>query len=111
MYQVNVKSFKNKTPLELLLSFLDEETGGVLGMRSFIDTIEFKALNVGFALDEGIASPNEVFSVYYAERSIWSKCLSSSWDFFFIVNIFFFRGCTKMYRSSWSWFTFIKKYS
>lgn len=49
----------------------DEETGGVLGMKLFVHTDEFKALNVGFALDEGIASPNEEFPVFFAERTIW----------------------------------------
>ncbi|KAG4068365.1 hypothetical protein HA402_007885 [Bradysia odoriphaga] len=49
----------------------DEETGGVEGMRVFVHSDEFKALNVGFSLDEGIASPNEVFPIFYAERSIW----------------------------------------
>lgn len=42
-------------------------------MKLFVHTNEFKALNVGFSLDEGLASVNEVFPVYYAERSIWSK--------------------------------------
>ncbi|XP_031625543.1 aminoacylase-1-like [Contarinia nasturtii] len=59
----------------------DEEVGGYLGMAKFIDTDEFKALNVGFSLDEGIASPNEVFNVYYAERTIWQiefKCHGQS---------------------------------
>ncbi|XP_017492783.1 PREDICTED: aminoacylase-1-like [Rhagoletis zephyria] len=49
----------------------DEEIGGVEGMRVFIKSNEFKKLNVGFSLDEGIASPDETFPVYYAERSIW----------------------------------------
>lgn len=49
----------------------DEELGGKLGMEKFVTTDDFKALNVGFALDEGIASPTEVFNVYYAERTIW----------------------------------------
>lgn len=51
----------------------EEETGGIGGMKEFVDTEEFKSLNVGFSLDEGIASPNEVFSVFYAERAIWRK--------------------------------------
>lgn len=50
----------------------DEETGGIAGMKVFVHADEFKALNVGFSLDEGLASANEVFPVYYAERSIWS---------------------------------------
>lgn len=49
----------------------DEEVGGYLGMAKFVTTDEFKSLNVGFSLDEGLASPVEEFSVYYAERTIW----------------------------------------
>lgn len=49
----------------------DEETGGVAGMKVFVHSDEFKALNVGFSMDEGIASPTEVFPVFFAERSIW----------------------------------------
>lgn len=40
-------------------------------MMQFVKTKEFKDLNVGFSLDEGIASPTDVFHVYYAERSVW----------------------------------------
>lgn len=40
-------------------------------MRLFVKTEAFRRLNVGFALDEGIATPDEVFSVFYAERSVW----------------------------------------
>lgn len=49
----------------------EEEIGGVDGMQDFIHMREFRALNVGFSLDEGIASPTDVFNVYYAERCIW----------------------------------------
>lgn len=49
----------------------DEELGGSLGMMGFSTSDEFKALNVGFSLDEGIASPTDVFDVFYAERCIW----------------------------------------
>lgn len=59
--------------LYIFSNLIDEETGGELGMRVFINTAEFRALNVAFALDEGIASPTDVFSVYFAERSIWSN--------------------------------------
>lgn len=51
----------------------DEEIGGILGMKTFVNTTEFEALNVGFALDEGIASPTEEFPVFYGERSIWCR--------------------------------------
>ncbi|XP_038214771.1 aminoacylase-1-like [Zerene cesonia] len=56
----------------LHLSFVpDEEIGGVDGMKKFVHTPEFKALNIAFALDEGMASPTEEFIIFYGERSIW----------------------------------------
>lgn len=56
----------------------DEEVGGILGMMTFSTSDEFKALNVGFSLDEGIASPTEVFDVFYAERCIWEVSYQST---------------------------------
>lgn len=54
------------------ISFVpDEEIGGVLGMKDFVHTKDFQALNVGFALDEGVACPAENFYMFYGERSIW----------------------------------------
>lgn len=49
----------------------DEEIGGLLGVKEFVKTDEFRALNIGFSLDEGIASPTDDFPVFYAERAIW----------------------------------------
>lgn len=49
----------------------DEEIGGELGMGLYVNTDHFKSLNVGFALDEGIASETDVYSVYNAERNPW----------------------------------------
>ncbi|NXD16166.1 ACY1 protein, partial [Nothocercus nigrocapillus] len=46
----------------------DEEVGGHKGMEMFVQRPEFKALNVGFALDEGLASPSDTFSVFYGEK-------------------------------------------
>ena len=58
--------------ITLLLDFrLDEEIGGTDGMMKFAKSPEFRALNIGFSLDEGIASPTDVFPVFYAERSVW----------------------------------------
>lgn len=37
----------------------------------FVKTVDFRNLNAGFSLDEGIASPGEQFSVFYGERSVW----------------------------------------
>ncbi|XP_014725113.1 PREDICTED: aminoacylase-1 [Sturnus vulgaris] len=58
----------------------DEEVGGHKGMEMFVKRPEFKALNVGFAMDEGLASPSDTFSVFYGERSPWwikVKCMGS----------------------------------
>lgn len=51
----------------------DEEVGGEKGMGYFVTTPEFKNLNVGFGLDEGIASPDESYNLYYGERTLWRK--------------------------------------
>lgn len=40
-------------------------------MKKFVKTNDFKSLNVAFALDEGMASPNEEFVVNNGERCIW----------------------------------------
>ena len=41
--------------------FEDEEIGGALGMRKFVQSDVFKAMNVGFALDEGKINGFSVF--------------------------------------------------
>ncbi|CAG8578983.1 10716_t:CDS:2, partial [Scutellospora calospora] len=48
-----------------------EEIGGKDGMGYFIESDDFKKLNVGFALDEGIANPNDALRVFYGERVLW----------------------------------------
>lgn len=66
----------------IYLTFVaDEEVGGFHGMRPFVKTDVFKSMNVGIAIDEGIASPTEVFNVYYGERTVWEikfKCNGQS---------------------------------
>ena len=43
-------------------------------MRKFVVSQEFKKLNIGLALDEGLASPTEEIPVYYGERNVyWVK--------------------------------------
>lgn len=49
----------------------DEEIGGLLGMKLFVQTEEFRNLNVGCALDEGAPSPLDFFLVFDGEKSIW----------------------------------------
>ncbi|KAH9691084.1 M20 dimer domain-containing protein [Citrus sinensis] len=49
----------------------DEEIGGFDGMAKFVESNEFRELNVGFVMDEGQASTNDDFRVFYADRSPW----------------------------------------
>ncbi|XP_028680864.1 aminoacylase-1-like [Erpetoichthys calabaricus] len=63
-----------------LLFVPDEEVGGHKGMETFIQHPEFKALNVGFSLDEGLANPEDKYTVFYGERNPWwitVKCTGS----------------------------------
>ncbi|XP_043499995.1 aminoacylase-1-like [Polistes fuscatus] len=55
------------------ISFLpDEEIGGKLGIKEFVHSNNFKAINIGFALDEGIVTSRIVtFYILNGERSIW----------------------------------------
>ncbi|XP_054275221.1 aminoacylase-1 isoform X1 [Macrosteles quadrilineatus] len=65
---------KNNQKLKRTIHILfvpDEEIGGLEGMKLFIESEDFKNLNVGCALDEGIASPDESYQFFYGERPIW----------------------------------------
>ena len=59
----------------LYLSFLpDEELGGADGMRKFCVSQEFSNLNVGLALDEGLARDDDDMTVFYGERHVlWTS--------------------------------------
>jgi len=39
-------------------------------MGCFIKSDEFAQLNIGLALDEGIASPDDSYHIYYGERTM-----------------------------------------
>ena len=54
-----------------LLYVPDEEIGGSDGMAKLVNTTEFASLNVAVALDEGLASPSDSFTVFYGERVPW----------------------------------------
>lgn len=44
-------------------------------MKAFLNCAEWKELNVGFALDEGLANPIDEFTVFFGERMPWcNKC-------------------------------------
>lgn len=40
-------------------------------MARFVTTNEFRSLNVGFTLDEGLASIDDVIPLFYCERAVW----------------------------------------
>ena len=43
-------------------------------MAKYVLSQEFKQLNIGLALDEGLATPDDVIPVYYGERNVfWVK--------------------------------------
>ncbi|XP_019175505.1 PREDICTED: aminoacylase-1-like isoform X1 [Ipomoea nil] len=67
------------TPLRNVhISFVpDEEIGGFDGMAKFVESQEFKDLNVGFVLDEGQASPTDEFRVFYADRVPWHMTIKA----------------------------------
>ncbi|EFA81878.1 N-acyl-L-amino-acid amidohydrolase [Heterostelium album PN500] len=50
---------------------LDEEIGAGQGMEPFVLTNKFKEMNIGMAIDEGLANPNDEFTVFYGERAPW----------------------------------------
>ena len=53
-----------------IFSFVnDEEIGGHDGMELFVHTEEFKLLSIIFAFDEGLANPEDAYTVYYGERA------------------------------------------
>ncbi|GMR45790.1 hypothetical protein PMAYCL1PPCAC_15985 [Pristionchus mayeri] len=58
----------------------DEEIGGRDGMGKFVDTDEFRTLNVGFALDEGLASENEARA-----GKFWRKCANLGLQAFEVI--------------------------
>ena len=70
----------------IIFSFIaDEELGGHDGMKQYVVSKEFKKLNIGLALDEGLASPTEVMPVYYGERNVF-------WVRFHCTGTFFFKS-------------------
>lgn len=52
----------------------DEEIGGDDGMKKFVHSPEFRALNLGVMMDEGLAHPEDKYVVYTGERTgIWVR--------------------------------------
>jgi hypothetical protein len=63
----------------------------IKGFAPFLETKEFREMNVGVALDEGQASSNDEYSVYYGERLSWCKLYIIIYGFNFLrkLNYFF----------------------
>jgi len=73
--------------LQFLIILADEEIGAEKGMQTFMKTVEFEQLNVGLVLDEGLASPDDTYTVFCGERNCWCKyflehCLKVRWTVF-----------------------------
>lgn len=47
----------------------DEEIGGKEGFSDFLESDHFKKLNIGVALDEGLANTGDCFTVFHGERT------------------------------------------
>eukprot|EP00612_Vaucheria_litorea_P001199 CAMPEP_0171451930 /NCGR_PEP_ID=MMETSP0945-20130129/239_1 /TAXON_ID=109269 /ORGANISM="Vaucheria litorea, Strain CCMP2940" /LENGTH=420 /DNA_ID=CAMNT_0011976491 /DNA_START=27 /DNA_END=1289 /DNA_ORIENTATION=- len=65
---------KGISPLRTMyLTFVpDEEIGGTEGMVSFVKSDFWKSMQpIGFAFDEGLACPENAFTVFYGERIPW----------------------------------------
>jgi len=69
----NTRIYSYNCELLILFEPEDEEIGGVYGIAPFLKSEEFKALNMGFALDEGLAHPGNKYSVFYGERCTWCE--------------------------------------
>ncbi|KAI3515181.1 hypothetical protein L1887_13944 [Cichorium endivia] len=53
----------------IYISFVpDEEIGGLDGAKEFANSKMFDEMNVGIVLDEGLASPEDKYRLFYAER-------------------------------------------
>lgn len=86
-------------------------------MALFVKTPEFKALNVGFCLDEGtvlvckipfseifknliclgVAHPDDTYRVYYAERHVWCKSKFYHKSLSVWHSLSYFCGCSDNY--------------
>ncbi|ESQ30989.1 hypothetical protein EUTSA_v10011489mg [Eutrema salsugineum] len=75
-YLESIRNLKSRgfSPLRTVhISYVpEEEIGGFDGMEKFAASSEFTELNVGFAMDEGQASPGDEFRVFYADRTPWN---------------------------------------
>ena len=64
------KGMKLKRTIHVLF-VPDEEVGGILGMKKFVYTPEFKNLNIGFALSEGDPTSENELLIFNQGRTRW----------------------------------------
>ncbi|CAI9299188.1 unnamed protein product [Lactuca saligna] len=63
----------------IYVSFVpDEEIGGFDGAKRFANSKIFDEMNVGIVLDEGLASPEEYYRLFYAERRAMSLVIKAT---------------------------------
>jgi aminoacylase len=72
LQQIHIRNPSWQPARSIYLSFVpDEETGGA-GMAAFLDSKVYKTLpGIALALDEGLASTTDTYSVFYGERLPW----------------------------------------
>ncbi|KAL7586343.1 hypothetical protein Lser_V15G39981 [Lactuca serriola] len=62
----------------IYVSFVpDEEIGGLDGAKRFANSKIFDEMNVGIVLDEGLASPEDKYRLFYAERRAMSLVIKA----------------------------------
>uniref|UniRef100_A0A1B6H7Z7 N-acyl-aliphatic-L-amino acid amidohydrolase n=1 Tax=Homalodisca liturata TaxID=320908 RepID=A0A1B6H7Z7_9HEMI len=70
VYRLKIQDY---SPLRTIhICFTPDEEIGCLGMKLFVETEAFQKLNVGCGLDEGMTSPDEIFNLFYGERTPYS---------------------------------------
>ncbi|KAJ6625687.1 Aminoacylase-1 [Pseudolycoriella hygida] len=76
LYLAGIRALKKRGAQRLKrtihISFVpDEEMGGSYGLGSFVQSADFKALKIGYAMDEGMASETNEITVTNDERCTW----------------------------------------
>ncbi|KAH9634481.1 hypothetical protein HF086_005474 [Spodoptera exigua] len=76
-YLEAIKRFKKENvtlPRTLHITIMtDEESGSAQGMKVFVNTNEFKTLNVGFAFDEGQTTPGDTILASFVDKRAWCE--------------------------------------
>lgn len=61
------------------ISFVpDEEIGGKDGIAKFTSSSKFEELNIGINMDEGLASAEPFYRIFFGERSAWKLIIKAT---------------------------------